>query len=402
MKFDFENVIPADHKIMRLINRANVINIIREQAPISRVEISRLTGLKKSTISSIVGELIASELVYEDSLGQSAIGRKPIILKLNEKSRVAGVIDVRHVETIIAICDLGRNVLEKKVVRTLNGDGERFFSDCGQTLAEIAGSIDAPMVGVGISAPSLANHVEGIIYLDHTHGWKNINVRQLVGQHVKCKVFTENDGKAGALAQLWFAEESKNLSSFVFLLINEGIGVGLVINKALYHGAYSLDGQFGQQLIKIDGKWEEINQNNTWEDNASDLGVVRRYCEYSGKNFKTDLEDIEENMQRVNDLALGGDHDAVRALKETARYLAVGIANINKGLGPERFIIAGKVVQVWDIVFPEMARQMELQTIYQVMPISELIIPSSLTRPTFEGSQALVLNDVFKSYKILA
>ena len=58
MKFDFENVIHADHKIMRLINRANVINIIREQAPISRVEISRLTGLKKSTISSIVGELI--------------------------------------------------------------------------------------------------------------------------------------------------------------------------------------------------------------------------------------------------------------------------------------------------------------------------------------------------------
>jgi len=103
MKFDFGNVIPADHKIMRLINRTNVINIIREKAPISRSEISKLSGLKKSTISSIVGELIEDGLIYEDSLGESTIGRKPIILRLNEKSRLVGVIDVRHIETTLAI-----------------------------------------------------------------------------------------------------------------------------------------------------------------------------------------------------------------------------------------------------------------------------------------------------------
>jgi N-acetylglucosamine repressor len=402
MRFDFKNVIPADHKIMRLINRANVLNIVRERAPISRVEISKLTGLKKSTISSIVSELIGENLIYEDSLGESAIGRKPIILRLKEKSRIIGVIDVRHVNTTVAICDLGRNILQKKEIPTSegDGDGERFFSECGRILSGMASTFGIPLAGVGISAPSLANHVEGLIYLDHTHHWKNLSVRRLVEQHVKCKVFTENDGKSGALAELWFSEEARNISNFVFLKVCEGIAVGLVIDKTLYHGAYSLDGQFGQQLIRIDGKWEEITRNNTWEDNASDLGAVRRYREYAGRPWRGEITEIEGEMQRVIDLAREGDHNAVRAIKETARYLAVGIANINNGLGPEKIIIAGKVTQIWDLFFPELAHQVEMQTLYQMTPVRELIVPSSLNNPTFEGSQAMVLHDLFKSYKI--
>ncbi|HUU30379.1 MAG TPA: ROK family protein [archaeon] len=400
MRFDFGNVIPADHKIMRLINRANVINIIREKAPISRVEISKLTGLKKSTISSIVSDLIGEALIYEDSLGESSVGRKPIFLRLNERGRLVGVIDVRHVKTTVAICDLGRHVLKKKVIRTESGDGKRFFSNCGKILSDLARLYSVPLTGVGVSVPALANHTEGIIYRDDTHNWMNINVYQLVGQHVGCPVFAENDAKAGALAQLWFADDTGNVSNFVFLLICEGIGVGMVMNRTLYHGVHSLDGQFGLQLIKINGKWEEITRDNTWEDNSSDLGVVRRYCEYSGNIWENNLEDIERNMEQVINLACNGEHHAVRALKETARYLAVGIANINNGLGPERIIIAGKIVQVWDLVFPEIIHQMERQTIFQVVPFRELIVPSSLNSPTFDGAQALVLQDLFKSYKI--
>ena len=401
MKFDFGNVIPADHKIMRLINRTNVINIIREKAPISRSEISKLSGLKKSTISSIVGELIEDGLIYEDRLGESTVGRKPIILRLNEKSRLVGVIDVRHIETTLAVCDLSRHVLEKRVTKTEGGDGKRFFSKCGKIISELTRSFSTPMVGIGVSVPSLVNHAEGIIYWDYSHDWANINVRQIVQEQAGCKVFVENDGRAGALAQLWFAPEARDLNNFVFLWVCEGIGVGLIINKTLYHGAYSLDGQFGQQLIKIDGKWEEITPNNTWEDNASDLAVVRRYNECSGRNCDTGIEAIEQNMQQVIDLARKGDHHAVRALKETARYLAVGIASINNGLGPERIIVAGKIVQVWDLAFPELIHQMELQTVFQVVPIRELFIPSSLKTPSFEGAQAMVLKDLFKSYNIL-
>ncbi len=402
MRFDFRNVVPADHKIMRLINRANVLNIIREKAPISRVEISKITGLKKSTISSIVNDLISEDLVYEDSFGESSIGRKPIILRLKEKSRAIGVIDVRHVKTMVAICDLGCNILQYKELPTSQGNnrGEEFFSELGSVIARMTEEVGIPLAGVGVSAPSMASHKDALIYLDRTHHWQNLPVRKLVAEHVKCPVFADNDGKAAALGALWFAPEAQDASSFVFIHVCEGIGVGLVIDHSVYHGAYSLDGHFGQSLIKMDGRWEEINQDNTWEDNASDLGAVKRYGEYSGKSWTGQVHEIEAQMEKVIELARQNDTYAVRALQETARYLGVGIANINCGLGPEKFLVSGRMVKVWDICGPELIRQVERQTYVRVKPIELLILPSHMPNPTLRGAQALVLHDIFRSYRL--
>lgn len=402
MRFDFRNVVPADHKIMRLINRANVLNIVREKAQISRVEISKLTGLKKSTISSIVNELIAEDLVYEDSFGESAIGRKPIMLRLKEKSRCIGAIEVGHYKTLVAICDLGCNILDSRTLMTAEGSyrGEEFFSEIGRMTAEMAAQSGLPLAGVGISAPSMASHEEALIYLDRSHHWENLNVRKLVAQHVKCPVNADNDGKAAALGALWFAPEVRDVANFVYVQVCEGIGVGLVIDQDVYHGAYSLDGHFGQQLIKIDERWEEINQDNTWENNASDLGVVRRYAEFKGKAWAGSVYDIDVQTDLVIELARRGDKDAIHALEETARYLGVGIANINCGLGPEKILVSGKMARIWDIIGPVIIRQVERLTYVQVKPIDKLVIPCSLERPSFQGAQAMVLQDIFRSYRV--
>lgn len=398
MKLGGQDYFSADHKKIRLINRANVLNIIREKTAVSRAEISRILGLKKSTISSIVGELIDENLVYEQSLGQSAIGRKPVILRLNEGSRIIGCIDVRHGETVIAVCDLGGKILKRKTVPTK--DGKKFFVDCGKTLAGMSRGIQTPFAGAGVVVTSLVDHEEGLLYWDYSHGWDKINVKEIVEEQVGCRVFVENDGKAAALAELWFAEEARGLKNFVLLWVCEGIGVGMVFNGELYHGAYSLDGQFGQQLIRIGGKWEEITQENTWEDNASDLGVVKRYNEYNKIKWEKKIEEIELATNKIIDLALENDKNAQQALKETARYLGVGIANIVNGLSPERFIVSGIVTRVWDKVFPELIKQVELQTLYQVVPVGQMIIPSSLQDLTFLGAQAMVLQDFFTSYNL--
>ncbi|MEA2064591.1 MAG: ROK family transcriptional regulator [Gemmatimonadota bacterium] len=384
---------------MRSINRANVLNVIREKETISRVDISRLVGLKKPAVSSIVEELFDEGLICEDSVGESPVGRKPITLKINERSRIVGCIDANRYETTLAICDLGRNLLEKKVIDTVSGNGEDFFSECGRTLAEMARSYKEPIAGVGVSVPALVDHSRGAIYLAYTNEWKNVHVRRIIEEQVGCKVFVENDSKSGALAELWFAEEACDLSDFVFLWVCEGIGVGLVFNKALYHGTYSLAGEFGKQMISIDSKGDKMKPG-TWEDKASDFGAVRLYSDYSGKNWARNMENVEQNMQRVIDLARKGDDQALRALKETALYLGVGIANINNGLNPERIIIGGKIVQAWDIVYPVIVHQLELLMPYQHVSVHEQVVPSSLSSPTFEGTQAMVHREVFKCFNM--
>ncbi|MBN2290504.1 MAG: ROK family transcriptional regulator [Candidatus Glassbacteria bacterium] len=397
MKINLEKIVAADHKVIRQINRLNVLNTVRDRRAISRVEISRLTGLNKSTISNIVGELIKEGLVYEESLGKSSVGRKPIILKVNEKSRIFGAIEVRLHRTTLGVCDLGGNILEQREVETVIGDGDKFFSSCGRMLAEMTGKYKKPLVGVGVSICVILNHMDGFIYGNNSLKWANLNARQILERETGCKVYVDNDGKAGALGELWFGPEAQDLQSFVFVWVCEGIGVGMVMENKLYHGYYGLDGQFGPQLIKFDGDWEEIPKENFWEETASDLAAVNRYSKFSGVPRG---DDIEKDMLRLIELARRQDPHAVRAIKETARYLGVGIANINNGLGPERVIVGGHVVKVWDLVFPEMLRQVEKQTVYKVVSLKELIVPSSLESPPFQGAQAMVIREVFGSYEI--
>ncbi|MEA2063063.1 MAG: ROK family transcriptional regulator [Gemmatimonadota bacterium] len=397
MKINVENMIAADHKVIRQINRLNVLNIIRERKAIARVDISRITGLNKSTISNIVGELIRDELVVEKSLGYSAVGRKPIILELNERSRIFGAVEIKLRRTILTICDMGRNILEHREIETDHGDGPGFFSKCADILYDMSRPHKKQMVGVGISVCVVANSMEGIVYSHIDSDWGTLDVRSIMESRLGCKVFVENDGKAGALGELWFGKEAQDFPNFVFIWVCEGIGVGMVIKNELYHGFCGMDGQFGPQLIRVDESREDIPRENYWEENASDLATIKRYSKYSGVVRGSDIED---DMDRVVDRAKNKDPHALKALRETARYLGVGIANINNGFAPWRIILGGKVCRVWDLVFPELAHQVELQTNYEAIPVKELIVPSSLEEPPFEGAQAMMIREVFGGIRL--
>ena len=380
------------HKNLRAVNRAKVLNIIITSGPISRVKLARMTGLNQSTVSKIINQLMEEGLVYESSRDSSHYGRKPINLKLNERYRIYGAIDITLWTTTLAICDLDGGVLAQKKIRTVAGDIGGFLNLCAETVAGMAAGFEETLAGVSVIVPCMLNSRTGFIYSNRTLDWKDADVKSLMARHFDCKILVENDGKASALAELWFAGEARDLSNFVFVLVVVGIGTGIVISRHLHYGSHFLEGQFYAGIIEIDGRWEDLSERDTWEDSSSDLGAVKRYCDFTGTERDPDTT---QQMQRIIDMARKGDYQASRALKETARYLGVGIANINNGLDPERIIIGGKIVQVWDMIIPGLLDLVERQTPFPIVSLPELIVPSSLTNPTFTGARALILQDLF-------
>jgi len=377
---------------LRVINRAEMLNLILTHGSITRVKLAELTGLNQSTVSKIVSQLIEEGMVYEANRDDSPIGRKPVNLKINEKYRIYGLIDIALWTTTLAVCDLSGKMLAQQEFKTTVGDAEGLFDRCSKELARMIAPFSEPLAGVALIVPSPVNSHSGFIYYNKTLQWKEINVKEIILRNMDCKVLVENDARAAALAELCFVDHVNALSDIVYILVCDGIGTGIVVGKQIYYGAHSLNGQFGAEVIKINGCWEDFSEENTWEENASDLGVVNRYCELAGISREHNTEHL---MQRIIDLAKSGNEDATKALKETARYLGVGIANINNGLDPERIVVGGKICQVWDLVFPELLDQVKSQTNYQVVPLEELIIPSSLSSATFEGARALILQDLF-------
>lgn len=395
---NLNTLLSADHKVMRLINRMNVLDIIREQAPISRVRIASVTGLRKPTISSIVNELIGEGLVYEDSPESSPIGRRPISLRFNNSCRVYGSVDITRSKTSVTVCDLGGKVLRSKHLPTLCGSGKEFFTECARELAGMLDSFDRPAAGIGVVVPCAVNSREGKLFCDRHLGWSELNVRGVFENYFDLPVHVENDARAAALAELWFAPALRGVSSFVFLLVSGGLRSGTVIGNRLYYGANFRDGRFGPGEVRANGKRETSPVYNPIENSASDIGLVSLYCRFAGID---DVGPVEPRFEHIIELAHRGDHNAVRAFRETASSLASAVGNIRRSLDPERIVIGGSLVRAWNLIYPELARGgMDVDESGVVSNTAGQVVPSSLANPTGEGIRALVLRGWLNSVEL--
>jgi predicted NBD/HSP70 family sugar kinase len=210
----------------------------------------------------------------------------------------------------------------------------------------------------------------------------------MVQPYFDCPVFVENDARAGAVAELWFAEEARGLNDFIYVLVCEGVGSGTVIHRKLYTGARYLEGIFYSGSVDIEGELEAPSRGTNWEDRASYPGIVQRYCQLTGDTRQNDLE---SQANAIIDLAVDGDTRARKALRETAKWLGAGLANINNGLDPERIILAGHIVKAWKLIYPELLGQLRAGAPFPMEHLPDLIVPCSLDKPTEYGARALIL-----------
>jgi predicted NBD/HSP70 family sugar kinase len=180
------------------------------------------------------------------------------------------------------------------------------------------------------------------------------------------------------------------------VLIHKGIGTGIVFDGQIYRGKDGIAGEFGHMTIGSNAPIAcAAGKYNCWEAFASERSAVARYVKLSKKQNGADKIGFSELIN----LALEGDETARKALKETAHYIGVGIANLFQGLSPEVAIITGAIVRAWSLVVGDIIAGAESATC-QGYPVVK-IIPSTLgTYPTLMGAISLILTDKFTSVSI--
>jgi predicted NBD/HSP70 family sugar kinase len=385
----------ARSNTIRDINRQIVLNYIREAGPLSRAEIARLTALQRSTVSLIVEELINTRLI-EEVYGESSGGRPPQLLSLRTADPVALGIDLAKTRTIIATSDLAGSVLEKEEFPTdpdLGKSMDRII-ECARRLIMKSGGL---IEGIGLSVPGLVEPLKGnVLHIPHLD-WHLPDITERLAALTGLPVRAENDANAAALAELWFGRpEISEVRDFITVLIDKGIGTGIVFDGQIYRGKDGVAGEFGHMTI---GKGAPIScsagKNDCWEAFASERAALARYAKMRGT--RNGGEDV--TFSQMIDLALAGDEIALRALKETAAYIGIGVSTLIQGLSPEVTVITGAVVRAWPLI-AEDVREAAGGAICQGFP-SARIMPSTLgSFPTLMGALSLVLANKFASISI--
>ncbi len=256
MVIDTSGIITGNSKVLRSINRGTILNIIREKHPISRISISRLTGLNKSTVSSITSELLKENLIHEEEIKDQNIGRNPLNLSLKLGKYFVGAINIDHAITRFAIADIDGSLIAESSLEAPPQNPEKFIQKCSKELMDLCSKNNIKKLrGLGVSIAGIVDSKNSIVNFAPNLGWEDFNIGKTFKKELPLEnISVVNDAKASALAELWFGCQDFNLSNFVFLSIGPGIGAGIVVENKLMSGEFFGSGVFGHMVIYEGGE----------------------------------------------------------------------------------------------------------------------------------------------------
>src|SRR5262249_45548417 len=241
---------------LRERNKGRVIDALRRRGTASRSELARLTGLSRTTITSLVGELQERGLVVEqpaaDTGAEPARGRPPTLLRLDPSAGTAVGVYFDHTHLMVAAADLSSSVVAERRV-ALDVDHSAVAAlDSAVELVDVVleeaglGREDVVGVGMGVSGPiDLAGYVGHTVILPD---WAGLNAAEELERRLGVPVSVDNDANLGALAEI-SAGAGRGLTDVVYVMLSSGIGSGLVLGGRLHRGASGFAGELGHVFV---------------------------------------------------------------------------------------------------------------------------------------------------------
>ncbi len=370
----------ASSELARDINRDIILDLLRSRQPIARVDLSRLSGLQRSTVSLIVEELQKERWITEGAALKTARGRRPTMLSLNEELVIL-VIDVRPSQAILALMDLNARFLTREVV-PLSNDPAIGVATLIERMRHIQSIYPNKIFeGIGISLPGRVDPETQQLILAPNLKWKRYDVKSRLEQEMQLQVEMDNAANACLLSEQWFGRLA-GIRNAVLITISEGVGAAILADGQLIVGSAGLAGEFGHIPIDPTGPRCGCGLDGCWEMFASSRAALRYY---NASKAKQPIATIQELVT----LAGEGHPQALAALDLQAKYIGQGLRMITAALSPEAILFAGDITAFWTrsgpIVQAELSRRMLAGAPPQLIAIGD----GELAR--LRGAAALVL-----------
>jgi glucokinase len=222
-------------------------------------------------------------------------------------------------------------------------------------LAQHGGSAD-DFAGVGIGSPGPLDRKSGIVINTPNLGWRNFPLRDLVSNAVNLPAILDNDANCATYGEWWLGA-GRNVDTLVGLTLGTGIGGGIVLHGEIFHGVSDAAGEIGHTTIEANGRKCKCGNYGCLEAYASGPAIASRAVEGIEAGADSILPDLVDGRLEgitaatVYEAVVLGDPYANEVMRETAKFLGAGVANIINMLNPEMIVIAGGVTKAGDHLF---------------------------------------------------
>ncbi|MEY2473319.1 MAG: hypothetical protein QOK28_2648 [Actinomycetota bacterium] len=372
---------PADHSVMRGLNRSLVLDVLRREGPMSRADMAKRTTLTKPTVAAIVDGLLQEELAVDLGEGESGAtgGRRPVLVEFNWRSQFFLGVQVGETDTEVALTDAAGNEIAVRSHPT-SRDPQKVLTRVIKDVGELMRSADAPpdrLRAVGVSIPGLVDEASGLCLLAPNIGWKNVPVADIVSRGLKVPALVRNHAQAAALAE--FNEGAGRGSHIlVYLYAQTGVGAGIIIDGEPFSGATGVAGEIGHCRVAGANAKCTCGKTGCLETVASLRAVV---ADALGARRRGG----QHEFKAVVDAAAGGNRAARNALTRAARELGSAAATLVNMFGPNVLVAGGSIIEDGG-VFDEFRTALAADTLAPVMKRLELRTPELGLRGGLRGA----------------
>jgi N-acetylglucosamine repressor len=344
----------ATHAQTRQHNQRLVLRTVYDFGPISRAEVARSTGLTRTTVGDVVGELLDDGMVEEVGRGPSTGGKSPILLSIVGDARQVVGLDLGESIFAGALVNL-RGEVRRVVERPVEGrNGDAALDLVFQLVDELLAEASSTPLGIGVGTPGLVDTRTGTIRWAVNLDWQDLPLGGLLHERYGLPSNVANDSQAAALAEYTFGDVGRRVPNLVTIKVGRGIGAGLVLNGSLFQGDGFGAGEIGHVAVVDDGAACRCGRFGCLETVASSRAIAARAAELADElntplaataatatNGELDIDDLVRAF-------LDADPAARQAALEAARSLGRAIAGLIGTLNVSRVVLDGPVTGFGD------------------------------------------------------
>jgi len=260
--------------------------------------------------------------------------------------------DGRHhvaMRSIATAAELGADAVADRIVDLI----ETVILDTMAT----AGVTRREFVGIGLGAPGPLDRERGVVIVAPNLGWRNFPLRDRVSERTGLPATLDNDANCATVGE-WWQGAARGGRHVVGMTIGTGIGGGLILDGTLFHGASDVAGEIGHMTIELNGRHCKCGNYGCLEAYASGPAIATRAREVlvreeTASQLPSLVDGRLETLtaETVYQAAHAGDAVANEIVRDTARYLGVGVANLLNIVNADVVVIAGGVTRAGDALF---------------------------------------------------
>ena len=388
---------------LKEINKKNILKIVMEMGPISRIDISRHLKISRPTTSAYIGELIKDGLIEEIGKGDSTPsgGKKAMLLQFNGRAGyiLGAMIGVKTIR--IALTDLGSNIIEIIKIPTEEWLGpDAVIDKLVKNLKKIIRTSKVnkeEIIGIGVGATGLVDSREGlVIFSPNLDGWNNIKLKEIIEEKIGLPAFIENECRVQAIAEKKYGL-AKDVKNFVCVETGTGIGTGVFIDNKLITGDKGMAGEVGHIITDLAGD-RMCHCGNTGcletlcsissliEDIMADIRKSGKFVDCGGRKLK--MEDLYRLYEH-------GDKIVTRNVEKNAEYLGIGISNTIKMFNPELIIIHGEIIKFGNKYLSKVRESVSKKTFPKVKDNYNIQFSKLGENVGLIGATSVVFNNIF-------